>query len=597
MYAEFFGLRELPFNNTPDPRFFFSTPDHEEALASLVYAVQERKGFVLLTGEVGAGKTLVSRMMLIHFGPRIAFAGIHHAIQSGSDLLEALCSEFQLPVEQGASQNTLIHTLHDFLLAEFSKDVPVVLVLDEAQALTVDAFEQLRMIGNLEADGAKLLQIVILGQPELQQRFSSPEFRQLRQRIFRTFHLPAMTRNLTEEYIRHRLTIAGAPHTDFFDRPAIDRIYKHSNGLPRLINTICDNAMLGAYSANCRRMDDEFIENSVAHMMSLGSDHRSREEGPTNTTQPAAGPSPLSRAAGLAGASVNASECDPAGTVISLLSRRIAELEERLDNSRTAPQPGAPNAFIGNDGRGTTELQQDVHRVAAELARTADQVSQQRSGAVQTMGGLSTTIAQAQAADVRLKPLVHQAIVLAEKIRAENSTRAKEEARFTRMAATSRAVMTKVRTIFEDLKRAATKAQRVEKRAQAASERLALLCDVAARQSSLDEATAVADARPASPAPSRTVSIKQKTAPAKHVVGAAPRPSVADDCLTLQESLGRSRTSLTELRMLVRETGDERSVAAAVDGQLEEKGGVLRPTVRLATQVERLLTQVSGTQH
>ncbi|MCH8243490.1 MAG: AAA family ATPase [Planctomycetes bacterium] len=299
MYAEFFGLRELPFNNTPDPRFFFSTSDHEEALASLVYAVQERKGFVLLTGEVGAGKTLVSRMMLKHFGSQIAFASIHHAIQSGSDLLEALCSEFQLSVEQGASQNTLVHTLHDFLLAEFSKDVPVVLVLDEAQALTVDAFEQLRMIGNLEADDAKLLQIVILGQPELQQRFSSSEFRQLRQRIFRTFHLPAMTRDLTEEYIRHRLTIAGAPHTDFFDRPAIDRIYKHSNGLPRLINTICDNAMLSAYSANCRRMDDEFIENSVAHMMSLGSDHPSREEGPTNTTQQAAGPAPLSRAAGV----------------------------------------------------------------------------------------------------------------------------------------------------------------------------------------------------------------------------------------------------------------------------------------------------------
>ncbi|MCH8244266.1 MAG: hypothetical protein IH897_16895, partial [Planctomycetes bacterium] len=130
------------------------------------------------------------------------------------------------------------------------------------------------------------------------------------------------------------------------------------------------------------------------------------------------------------------------------------------------PTPAVPNAGVGIDGRGTTELQQDVHRVAAELARTADQVSQQRSGAVQTMGGLSTTIAQAQAADARLKPLVHQAIVLAERIRAENSTRAKEEARFTRMAATSRAVMTKVRTIFEDLKRAATKAQRVEKRAQ-----------------------------------------------------------------------------------------------------------------------------------
>ena len=213
------------------------------------------------------------------------------------------------------------------------------------------------------------------------------------------------------------------------------------------------------------------------------------------------------------------------------------------------------------------------------------------------MGGLSTTIAQAQAADARLKPLVHQAIVLAERIRAENTARAKEEARFTRMAATSRAVMTEVRTIFDDLRRAAAKAQRVEKRAQAACERLALLCDVAARQSSLGEAAGVVDAQPASPAPPRTVSIKQKTAPAKQVVGATPRQSVTDDCLTLQESLGQSRTSLAELRTLVRETGDDRSVAAEVDGQPEEDGGAVRPTVRLATQVERLLTLASGTQH
>ena len=139
MYAEFFGLRELPFNNTPDPRFFFSTPDHDEALASLIYAVQERKGFVLLTGEVGAGKTLVSRMMLKHFGGQITFASVHHAIQGAGDLLEALCSEFELTVEPGASRNKLVHTLHDFLLAEFGKDVPVVLVLDEAQALSVSS--------------------------------------------------------------------------------------------------------------------------------------------------------------------------------------------------------------------------------------------------------------------------------------------------------------------------------------------------------------------------------------------------------------------------------------------------------------------------
>ncbi|MCH8146732.1 MAG: AAA family ATPase [Planctomycetes bacterium] len=595
MYAEFFALRELPFNNTPDPRFFFSTPDHEEALASLVYAVQERKGFVLLTGEVGAGKTLISRLMLKHFGSQIAFASIHHAIQSGSDLLEALCSEFQLFVEPDASQNTLVHTLHDFLLAEFSKDVPVVLVLDEAQALTVEAFEQLRMIGNLEADDAKLLQIIILGQPELRNRFASSEFHQLRQRIFRTFHLPALNRNLTEEYIRHRLTISGAPHTDIFDRPAIDRIYKHSNGLPRLINTICDNAMLSAYSADCRRLDEEFIEASVTQMMGLGCDERPVRSDDTNTMQQTVQPPTAHHAAGAVSTSENAATCDPVGTVVSLFSRRITELETRLENARAGLPSGVPNGFVGSEVLETKGLPRDAHRVAAELARTVDQVNEGRSGAVRTMGGLSTTIAQAQAADARLKPLVHQAIVLTEKIRAENGSRAKEEARFTRMAATSRAVLKEVRTIFEGLKRAVDKAQRVEQRALAACERLASLGNVSPRHSSQAGATVGAD----TPSASQAEILKQKSVPTRHIDAAPPRHSVSDDGPTLQESLGRSRTSLAELRTLVKDTDDERSVAVAGNvkpAEIAEGCGVLGPTVRLATQVERLLTLASDTE-
>src|SRR5262245_17351139 len=180
MYAEFFGLRELPFNNTPDPRFFYSTPDHEEALASLIYAVREKKGFVLLTGEIGAGKTLVSRLMIKHFAGTVAFANINHAIRDATDLMESLCAEFELVHEKNAGNAQLVRVLHDFLLAKFAQNTPVVLVLDEAQNLSVEAFEQLRMIGNLEADDAKLLQIVIVGQPELQTLFHSTALRQLR---------------------------------------------------------------------------------------------------------------------------------------------------------------------------------------------------------------------------------------------------------------------------------------------------------------------------------------------------------------------------------------------------------------------------------
>ncbi len=267
MYAQFFGLRELPFNNTPDPRFFYSTPDHEEALASLIYAVQERKGFVLLTGEIGAGKTLVSRMMLRHFGTMIAFATINHAIEDGRDLLESICTEFEMHVEAGASSTRLVRLLHDYLLSKFAQNLPVVLVLDEAQNLSIDAFEQLRMIGNLEADDAKLLQIVIVGQPELQQMFATHELCQLRQRVFRNYHLPAMGRQVTEGYINHRLSVAGSADLSTFTNDAIDRIFEFAGGVPRVINTLCDNAMLSAYSSDTKEVDGPFVASVINQMM------------------------------------------------------------------------------------------------------------------------------------------------------------------------------------------------------------------------------------------------------------------------------------------------------------------------------------------
>ncbi len=265
MYADFFGLTHLPFNNSPDPRFFYATPDHEEALASLIYAVHELKGCVLLTGEVGTGKTLVSRMMMRQFGDHVKFANITHSTRSALDLMESVCAEFNLRVPPGASNAQLVRILQDYLLAQFANNHPVVLVLDEAQNLSIDAFEQLRMIGNLESDDAKLLQIVILGQPELQRLIRSPQLRQLHQRIFRSFHLTALSRPITGDYIRHRLTVAGADSSapnaspDIFEEQAIDHVHAFSQGLPRLINTACDNAMLSAYSSDRSQIDGAFM--------------------------------------------------------------------------------------------------------------------------------------------------------------------------------------------------------------------------------------------------------------------------------------------------------------------------------------------------
>ncbi len=289
MYASFFGLRELPFNNTPDPRFFYSTPDHEEALASLIYAIEERKGFVLLTGEVGAGKTLVTRLMLRHFNERITFASINHTQVSANELLRCICGEFHIDVEPEATNAEMIRYLHDFLVARFADNQPVVLMLDEAQALSREAFEQVRMIGNLEADDAKLLQIVIVGQPELRERFEANDMRQLRQRIFRSFHLSALNRKQTEGYIHHRLGVGGAQYPErVFNTAALDAIYEYAQGLPRLINTVCDNALLSAYASDHLSVDGPFVQRVIEQMMTVaqGGPHFASPRVPTAENHP-----------------------------------------------------------------------------------------------------------------------------------------------------------------------------------------------------------------------------------------------------------------------------------------------------------------------
>ncbi len=279
MYVTHFGLREPPFNNTPDPRFFYATPEHEEALATLIYAISELKGYVLLTGEVGTGKTLITRLMLRRFGDRISSAVINNTCLDADDLLAAICSEFRLEVPASATRFERVRALQDHLLAEFAANRPVVLVLDEAQNLSHEAFEQLRMIGNLEADDAKLLQVVIAGQPELRERFQAKNMRQLKQRVFRSFHLSALTRDALAAYVRHRLKVAGLGNTPpapgdvagqqppaLLDDEALDLIHAFTGGLPRLINTVCDNAMLCSFAADRLAIDGPFMRTVIDQM-------------------------------------------------------------------------------------------------------------------------------------------------------------------------------------------------------------------------------------------------------------------------------------------------------------------------------------------
>jgi general secretion pathway protein A len=270
MYCEFFHLERLPFNNTPDPRFFFNTPDHEEALASLIYAAEQRKGFALVTGEVGSGKTLLSRLLLTKLGATVKTAVINNTRLTGVDLLRGICREFAVNIDEATTHAEVCECLEEFLLEQYSRDKLAVVVLDEAQNLPLETFEELRMLGNLEADDAKLLQVLILGQPELQDAFRQPSMRQLHQRVFRTFHLRALSRELTEGYIKHRLQVAGLPKgEEVFNREALDAVFKHSEGIPRLVNQICDNTMLAAYTESSKQITPRLVDEVVDQMMAL----------------------------------------------------------------------------------------------------------------------------------------------------------------------------------------------------------------------------------------------------------------------------------------------------------------------------------------
>lgn len=421
MYVDFFGLRELPFNNTPDPRFFFSTPDHEEALASLIYAVESRKGFVLLTGEVGAGKTLVSRMMLRHFGSQIAFANINHAVQSAPDLMEALCTEFDLPLPSVSTHARLVRTLHDFLLAQFAQNTPVVLILDEAQNLPDEAFEQLRMIGNLEADDAKLLQICIVGQPELQTRFAAPALRQLRQRLYRTFHLPALDRDATEAYIRRRLSVSGAALDDVFTNEAVDEIARLSRGLPRLINTICDNAMLSAYAANQRTINGPFVHTVSTQMMLV--EPNNEQECDAAVVRPSNTPARATPVNATTGSRADNRSADPHPIAAPKGMVRAGDKRSAKQGvTAVGPKNQCVSAISGTASRGVVDVvRRELARMREELTRVMGATTRRVEALERRLPAKPRTFAAPPRPERDLSPVLIRAAAIVE--RAATGTR------------------------------------------------------------------------------------------------------------------------------------------------------------------------------
>jgi len=265
VYLGHYGLKEPPFAITPNPRFLFYSTKHREAYNHLLYGIRERKGFVQLTGDVGAGKTTLCRAMLDALGGQFATALILNPVMSPNEMMKAIAIDFGLTVE-GMDRLETVAVINEFLLWQASNGRDAVLIIDEAQNLTDDLLEQVRLLSNLETDDRKLLQIVLLGQPELRDRLNAHHLRQLRQRITVRYHLSALTRDEISDYIRHRIHVSGGNGRPEFSTPAIWRIHRYSKGVPRLINALCDKALLAGYVNQTDKIDYGMIGRAIREL-------------------------------------------------------------------------------------------------------------------------------------------------------------------------------------------------------------------------------------------------------------------------------------------------------------------------------------------
>jgi general secretion pathway protein A len=267
MYLKHFNLSERPFSITPDPRFLYMSLRHREALAHLIYGLGEGGGFVQLTGEVGTGKTTMCRCLLEHVPDNVDLALVLNPKVTSIELIATVCDELGIEFqEKDASIKILTDVLNHYLLEAHAKGRRTVLIIDEAQNLSADVLEQIRLLTNLETSTQQLLQIILIGQPELRTLLQREDMRQLAQRVTARYHLEPVTREDTGAYIKHRLQICGATRP-IFNKTAVDRIYKLSGGIPRLINVLCDRALLGAYTEDKLQIDKKIIRQAANELL------------------------------------------------------------------------------------------------------------------------------------------------------------------------------------------------------------------------------------------------------------------------------------------------------------------------------------------
>jgi general secretion pathway protein A len=266
LYLGFYGLDREPFGVTPDPDFLFMTPGHREALAQLLYAISERKGFILLTAEVGMGKTTLLQALRTELDSTTALAYVSNSMLPFQGILEYMLEEFEIEKPGDASHAQRLVALQNFLLERHRAGQNSVLILDEAQNLYPQTLEQIRLLSNFETTKEKILQIVLVGQPELQSRLDLPELRQLKQRIGMMCVIPPMSIAGTRNYVRTRLRMAGARDAGMFTEEAVARIASYAGGVPRVVNTVCDHCLLIGYADQTRRITPDIVEQAIGYL-------------------------------------------------------------------------------------------------------------------------------------------------------------------------------------------------------------------------------------------------------------------------------------------------------------------------------------------
>jgi general secretion pathway protein A len=265
MYERFYGLKEKPFNNTPDPKFLLLTPSHREALAQLVYGVQEHKGFMVLTGEVGTGKTTLLRALMRRLDSTTAVSFLFNSTLSFDESLEYMLEDFGIG-KAGETRVQRLISLNNFLIERRRAGQNTVVIFDEAQNLEAGSLEHIRLLSNFETTSDKLIQILLVGQPELKQKLQLPELRQLKQRIGLRCVITPLHPEDVKDYVRSRLRVAGARDLNLFADAAVRRIGEFAGGIPRVINTICDHCLLIGYADQTRRIDRGIVERAIQYL-------------------------------------------------------------------------------------------------------------------------------------------------------------------------------------------------------------------------------------------------------------------------------------------------------------------------------------------